>query len=99
SYELDTTTNTAISSTTSAINNFGANTNSVTSAFGFSDDITAPTNSISLTNVTGNAYMTTATGSTGTVYYKGNAAGSFQLQNAVVDAESGPAQSTFPGLG
>src|SRR5262249_28809203 len=28
-----------------------------------------------------------------------NAAGSFQLQNAVSDAQSGPAQSTFPALG
>src|SRR5439155_21155517 len=51
------------------------------------------------TNVTGNAYLAAASGATGTLYYKGNAAGSFQLQNAVTDAESGPAQSTFPTLG
>ena len=34
-----------------------------------------------------------------TVYYRGAAAGSLQLQNTVSDAGSGPASSTFPALG
>ena len=33
------------------------------------------------------------------LYYKGNAAGNFQLQDAVADANSGPAQAVFPALG
>jgi hypothetical protein len=100
SYDLDTAANTAISSTTNAVNNFGGNTNAVTSAFGFSDDVTAPTNSISLTNVSGNAYLagSPVTGTTGTLYYNTGAAGSFQIQNAVADTGSGPASSTFPAL-
>ena len=98
-YDADTVANTAFAATTTG-NVAGGTTNSVTSAFGFSDDVTAPTNSISLTNVTGNAYLagSPVTGAAGTVYYNTNAAGSFQIQNAVVDSGSGPAASTFPAL-
>ena len=34
-----------------------------------------------------------------TVYYRGTAAGNFQLQNALADAGSGPASAVFPVLG
>src|SRR5207302_8419968 len=97
-YDSDTSANTAYAAATTG-NIFGSITNSTTSAFSFSDDITAPTNSITLTNGSGTASMSTATGATGTVYYNGTNAGSFQLQNAVSDSQSGPASSTFPALG
>ena len=98
-FDFDTAANTVMAATTTG-NYFGAVTNSVSSAFGFSDDVTAPTNSITLTNVTGNAYLagSPVTGATGTVYYNTGAAGSFQIQNAVSDSGSGPASSTFPAL-
>src|SRR5207245_7245750 len=69
-YDSDTTANTAYAATASA-NVWGTNTDSVTSAFGFSDDTAAPSNSITITNGSGTAYMTTATGATGTLYYNG----------------------------
>ena len=98
-YDFDDTTNAVMALTTSAAT-FGGVTASVGAAFGFRDDVTAPTNSITLTNVTGNAYLagSPVTGATGTVYYNSGAAGSFQIQNAVSDAGSGPASSTFPAL-
>jgi hypothetical protein len=98
-YDADTNANSAYLATASA-NVWGASTNSVASAFGFSDDIANPTNGISITNLSGNAYLagSPVTGSTGTLYYNNGAGGSFQLQNAVSDGESGPAQSTFPAL-
>ncbi len=64
--------------------------NAVTS----SSDVTAPTNSITLSSVTGRAVK-----SGNTVYYKGNAVGSFKLTNAVSDSGSGPASSTTAALG
>ncbi len=97
-YDSDTSANTAYAATQTG-NIFGSITNSVTSAFGFSDDVTAPSNSITITNGGGTSYMTAASGATGTVYYNGTNAGSFQLQNAVSDGQSGPASSTFPALG
>jgi len=51
-------------------------------------DIIAPTNSITLSSVTGGAYLTGTT-----VFYRGAAVGSFKLTNAVADAGSGPASS------
>ena len=98
-YDFDTAANTVMALTTSAAT-FGASTNNVSAAFGFRDDVTAPTNSITLTNVTGNAYLagSPVTGAAGTVYYNTSAAGSFQIQNAVSDSGSGPASSTFPAL-
>ncbi len=59
-------------------------------------DNTLPTNSLSLQSVApaGSAFLTGTT-----VYYRGTAAGSFQLQNSVTDTGSGPATSVFPALG
>jgi hypothetical protein len=57
-------------------------------------DNVAPTNALTLTNKTGSAsYL-----SGNTVYYRGTALGSFSIQNAVTDAASGPASSTFAAL-
>ncbi len=57
-------------------------------------DITAPTNSISLSTVSGGAYLGGST-----IYYRGSAAGSLRLSNAVADAGSGPASSATAALG
>ncbi|MDX6372104.1 MAG: hypothetical protein QOD98_1092, partial [Nocardioidaceae bacterium] len=57
------------------------------------NDVTAPTNSISLSSVTGGAYLTGTT-----IYYRGTAAGSLRLTNAVADAGSGPASSSTAAL-
>jgi large repetitive protein len=59
-------------------------------------DNTKPTNSIALQSVSpaGSAFL-----NGNTVYYRGTAAGNFQLQNTVSDAGSGPASSVFPALG
>ncbi len=57
-------------------------------------DVTPPTNSLSLTNVTGGLYPTTGPLAGGaTVYYRGAAAGSFTVRNALADAVSGPSSS------
>ena len=57
-------------------------------------DNTLPTNALSLSSVTGGAYLSGTT-----VYYRGAALGNFQLTNTVADAGSGPASSIFPALG
>ena len=57
------------------------------------NDTTAPTNSISLSSVTGGAYLTGTA-----IYYRGTAAGSLRLTNAVADAGSGPASSSTAAL-
>ena len=56
-------------------------------------DGTAPTSSISLSSVTGGAYLSGTT-----LYYRGTAAGSLSLTNAVSDAGSGPASSSTAAL-
>ncbi|MBA3781105.1 MAG: LamG domain-containing protein [Nocardioides sp.] len=56
-------------------------------------DATPPTNALSLSSVTGGASLTG-----NTVYYRGAAAGSFRVTNAVIDAHSGPASSTTGNL-
>jgi chitobiase/beta-hexosaminidase-like protein len=62
-------------------------------------DTTPPTNSVSLTNVTGGLYPTSGPLADGTtVYYRGAAAGSFTIRNAVADALSGPASSATSSL-
>jgi hypothetical protein len=58
-----------------------------------SADVTAPTNNLTLNNVTGTSYL-----SGNTVYYRGSAPGSFTLTNAVADAGSGPASSATAAL-
>ncbi|MFL5946424.1 MAG: Ig-like domain-containing protein, partial [Gaiellaceae bacterium] len=59
-------------------------------------DTGAPTNSITLTNVSpaGSAYKSGTT-----IFYRGAAAGSFKLTNAVGDGVSGPASSSSAALG
>ena len=57
-------------------------------------DTTAPVNDISLAMVSGGAAKTG-----NTVYYRGVAAGSVQLSNALVDVGSGPASSATAALG
>ena len=57
-------------------------------------DGTAPVNDISLSAVSGGAVKTG-----NTVYYRGTAAGSVRLSNAVVDLGSGPASSATAALG
>ena len=57
-------------------------------------DGTAPVNDVSLAVVSGAAAKTG-----NTVYYRGTAAGSLRLSNAVVDLGSGPASSTTAALG
>jgi len=51
-------------------------------------DAAAPTNNISLSSISGGAYK-----SANNIFYRGAAAGSFNLTNAVADANSGPASS------
>ncbi len=57
-------------------------------------DPTPPTNSITRTAISGGSYK-----SGNTIYYKGNAVGSFTLTNAVADVGSGPASSATAALG
>ena len=57
-------------------------------------DGTAPVNDISLSGVSGGAFK-----SGNTVYYRGTAAGSLRLSNALVDLGSGPASSATAALG
>ncbi len=58
-------------------------------------DTTAPANAITLSSVSGGAYKSSATN----IFYRGVAAGSFTLTNAVTDADSGPASSQTAALG
>lgn len=53
-------------------------------------DKTGPSNVLSLTGATGSASYLSGS----TVYYRGSAAGSFRVQNAVIDVLSTPASST-----
>ena len=57
-------------------------------------DGTAPVNDISLSAVSGGAFK-----AGNTVYYRGAAAGSLRLSNALVDLGSGPASSATAALG
>ena len=59
-------------------------------------DNTLPTNALASQSDSpaGSAFQ-----SGSTIYYRGAAAGSLQLQNTVSDAGSGPASSVFPALG
>jgi Chitobiase/beta-hexosaminidase C-terminal domain len=57
-------------------------------------DTAPPTNSVSLIGVTSDVYPTAGPLADGaTIYYRGAAAGTFSIQNAVADALSGPASS------
>jgi parallel beta-helix repeat protein len=59
-------------------------------------DDTAPVNAFNLANVTGGVYFNSPGGSGGTIYYRGSAAGSFQLQDQATDTGSGMQQVTYP---
>ena len=62
-------------------------------------DTAPPTNSLSLSNVSGGLYPTTGPLAGGTtVYYRGTAGGSFTIRNGVADALSGPASSATSSL-
>ncbi len=86
----DSASATAGSMAVSATNNANATTNlTVTITL----DNTGPTNSLSLGASPVGAFMNGTT-----IYYKGNAPGSFTVVNAVSDAGSGPASATFPAI-
>ncbi len=57
-------------------------------------DPTPPTQVVSLASGAGTAYLTG-----GTIYYRGDLAGSFTLSSAVTDSGTGPASANFPALG
>ena len=59
-------------------------------------DDTFPVNSFGLANVTGGVYFNSPGGSSGTIYYRGSAAGGFQLQDTATDTGSGMQQVTYP---
>jgi hypothetical protein len=62
-------------------------------------DTAPPTNSISLTNLSGGVFPTSGPLADGSsVYYRGAAAGSFTIGNAVADALSGPGSSSTSAL-
>jgi hypothetical protein len=71
-----------------AVNWRGAESAMSTTATVLPPDVNAPVNAVTMTVVTGDAYK-----SGNTIYYRGAAAGSFTLTNAVTDAASGPASS------
>ena len=56
-------------------------------------DTVAPTQSLALAGGPSGAYL-----SGSTLYYKGNAAGSFMLVDTVSDSGSGPASASFPNI-
>src|SRR5262249_8685889 len=56
-------------------------------------DTVAPSDTVTLNSVTGGVFKSGTT-----IYYKGNAAGSFKLQDAVSDAASAPKSATFGAL-
>jgi hypothetical protein len=58
-------------------------------------DIVNPANALTLTTKSGGGSFLSGS----TVFYQGSAAGSFKIQNAVTDADSGAASSTFAALG
>ena len=59
-------------------------------------DDTSPVNAFSIANVTGGAYLNNPGGTGGTLYYRGTAAGSFQLQDTASDTGAGVQQVTYP---
>jgi parallel beta-helix repeat protein len=59
-------------------------------------DDTIPVNSFQVVNPTGGLYFTAPGGTSGTLYYRGSAAGSFKLQDTATDTGSGVAQVTYP---
>ena len=61
-------------------------------------DDTVPVHAFQAVNSTGGVYFTAPGGSSGTVYYRGSAAGSFKLQDLATDSGSGVAQVTYPAV-
>jgi hypothetical protein len=58
-------------------------------------DGTNPTQALSLTQLTGGSFYNSGTN---TIYYKGNAVGSFTLTDTVTDGGAGPASADFPAI-
>ncbi|HEX4718740.1 MAG TPA: chitobiase/beta-hexosaminidase C-terminal domain-containing protein [Thermoleophilaceae bacterium] len=86
----------SVSSTTTIKYFSHDNANNVESVktFAVKVDTAAPANALSLNVASGGAYLSGTS-----IYYRGAAAGSFTLTNAVSDpAGSGPASSAFPAL-
>ncbi len=67
--------------------------NGPVTAYTWTVDTVAPTQSISLAAGASGAYLNGAT-----VYYRGSAAGSFKLTDTVSDSGSGPASAGFPAI-
>jgi hypothetical protein len=61
-------------------------------------DDTTPSNAFSVVNASGGIYFTAPGAATGTVYYRGSAAGSFKLQDAATDTGSGVQQVVYPAV-
>ncbi len=59
-------------------------------------DVTPPAHAFGLATSTGGVYLTSPGGATGTVYYRGSAAGSFSLTDTATDAGSGVSSVTYP---
>jgi hypothetical protein len=82
--------NSSLSGVTATNNAGSTTTENVTIAV----DNTAPVNNLTLTNQSGGSAYLSGT----TLYYQGPVAGSFTISNALTDAGSGPASTTFGGL-
>ena len=61
-------------------------------------DDAAPVNSFQVANPTGGVYFNSPGGSSGTLFYRGSAAGSFRLQDFATDTGSGVTQVNYPAV-
>lgn len=64
-----------------------------TTSYTWTVDTTAPTQSLTLASGASGAYLNGTT-----LYYRGSAAGSFRLTDAVSDGGTGPASASFPSI-
>ena len=61
-------------------------------------DDAAPVNSFQVANPTGGVYFNSPGGSSGTLFYRGSAAGSFRLQDFATDTGSGVEPGQLPAV-